>query len=192
VSDGTDPLTAIAISTLSQAVEMLREDLAIANGSLLSDRERAEHAERQLQTERQDARRRIDELQTLQTEGRRLIDTLHIDLADARTAAMIAGSEAAALRAQADERRGWALRGESAAMNLRRGLLRLWMVCSIAWIAFVSIDAIRYWSLSWTLSDSPLRLARDVARDWESSIRPHLEWAFGPPVVVLIVGAALW
>jgi hypothetical protein len=77
-------------------------------------------------------------------------------------------------------------------MNLRRGLLRLWMVCSIAWIAFVSIDAIRYWSPSWTLSDSPLRLARDVARDWESNIRPHLEWAFGPPVVVLIVGAALW
>ena len=28
VSDGTGPLTAIAISTLSQAVEMLREDLA--------------------------------------------------------------------------------------------------------------------------------------------------------------------
>ena len=109
MSDGTDPLTAIAISTLSQAVEMLREDLAIANGSLLSERERAERAERQLQTERQDVCRRIDELQTLQTEGRRLIDTLHIDLADARTAAMIAGSEAAALRAQADERRGWRL-----------------------------------------------------------------------------------
>ena len=109
MSDGTDPLTAIAISTLSQAVEMLREDLAIANGSLLSDRERAEHAERQLETERQDARRRIDELQTLLTEGRRLIDTLHIDLADARTAAMISGSEAAALRVQADERRGWRL-----------------------------------------------------------------------------------
>src|SRR6516162_1801116 len=109
VSDRTDPLTAIAIGTLSQAVDMLREDLAIANGSLLSERERAERAERQLQTERQDVCRRIDELQTLLTEGRRLIDTLHIDLANARTAAMIAGSEAAALRAQADERRGWRL-----------------------------------------------------------------------------------
>jgi hypothetical protein len=65
-------------------------------------------------------------------------------------------------------------------MNLRR-LLRLWTVCSIAWIAFVSIDAIRCWSPSWTLSDSPLRLARDVARDWEANIRPHLEWAFSPP-----------
>jgi uncharacterized protein involved in exopolysaccharide biosynthesis len=90
---GTDPLTAIGIQTLSQAVEMLREDLAIANSSLLSERERAE-------TERQDARRRMDELQ-------RRIDGLHTDLADTRAAAMIAGSEAAALRAQADERRGW-------------------------------------------------------------------------------------
>jgi uncharacterized protein involved in exopolysaccharide biosynthesis len=90
---GTDPLTAIGIQTLSQAVEMLREDLAIANSSLLSEHERAE-------TERQDARRRMDELQ-------RRIDGLHTDLADTRAAAMIAGSEAAALRAQADERRGW-------------------------------------------------------------------------------------
>jgi hypothetical protein len=30
VSHGTDPLTVIAIETLSQAVEMLREDLGIA------------------------------------------------------------------------------------------------------------------------------------------------------------------
>jgi hypothetical protein len=77
-------------------------------------------------------------------------------------------------------------------MNLRRGLLRLWVVCSIVWIAFVGINAIRYWSPSWALSDSPLRVARDVARGWESSIRPHLEWAFGPPVIVLIIGTGLW
>jgi hypothetical protein len=64
----TDPLPAIAIQTLSQAVEMLREDVA-------HERERADQAER-----------RIDEL-------------LH-DLADARTAAMITGCEAAALRAE--------------------------------------------------------------------------------------------
>ena len=44
--------------------------------------------------------RHCDELQTLLMEGRRLIDTLHIDLADTRTATMIAGSEAAALRAR--------------------------------------------------------------------------------------------
>ena len=55
----TDPMTVIAIDILSQAVEMLREDLGIAN-------------------------RRIDELL--------------VSLADARTAAMISGSEAAALR----------------------------------------------------------------------------------------------
>jgi chromosome segregation ATPase len=112
VSDGTDPLIAIGIQTLSQAVEMLREDLAIANGSLVAERERVEHAERELETERQlveDGRKRIDELQALLTEGRRQIDTLYVDLADARTAVMIAGSEAAALRAQAEERRGWRL-----------------------------------------------------------------------------------
>ena len=57
---------------------------------------RAERAERQLEAERQrveDSRKRIDELQ-------RRIDGLHTDLADARTAAMISGSEAAALRAE--------------------------------------------------------------------------------------------
>ena len=85
----TDPLPTIGIQTLSQTVEMLREDLAIANSSLFSEHERAE-------TERQDARRRIDELQ-------RRIDGLHTDLADARTAAMISGSEAAALRSRIDE-----------------------------------------------------------------------------------------
>ena len=82
----TNPLPAIAIQTLSQAVEMLREDVG-------HERDRAEHAERQLETERQDAGKRIDELQ-------RGIDGLHTDLADARTAAMISGSEAAALRAE--------------------------------------------------------------------------------------------
>lgn len=55
----TDPMTIIGIETLSQAAEMLREDLGIAN-------------------------RRIDELLAA--------------LADARTAAMISGYEAAALR----------------------------------------------------------------------------------------------
>ena len=82
----SDPLPAIGLQTLSQAVEMLREDVG-------HERDRAEHAERQLETERQDAGRRIDELQ-------RRIDGLHVDLADARTAAMISGSEAAALRAE--------------------------------------------------------------------------------------------
>ena len=78
----TDPLPAIGLQTLSQTVEMLREDVG-------HERDRADQAER-----------RIDELQTLLTEERRRIDGLHTDLADARTAAMISGSEAAALRAE--------------------------------------------------------------------------------------------
>jgi hypothetical protein len=82
----TDPLPAIGLQTLPQAVEMLREDVG-------HERDRAEHAERQLETERQDAGKRIDELQ-------RRIDGLHVDLADARTAAMISSSEAAALRSR--------------------------------------------------------------------------------------------
>jgi chromosome segregation ATPase len=97
ISTDSDPLTVIGIQTLSQAVEMLREDLAIANSSLLSERERVEHAERKLETERQDARRRID--------------GLYADLADARTAAMITGCEAAALRSRieilTDRQRWW-------------------------------------------------------------------------------------
>ena len=97
ISTESDPLTVIGIiQTLSQAVEMLREDLAIANSSLLSERERVAHAERKLETERQDARRRID--------------GLYADLADARTAAMITGCEAAALRSRIEiltDRRPW-------------------------------------------------------------------------------------
>jgi hypothetical protein len=71
----------IGIQTLSQAVEFLREDLAIANSSLVSERERA------------------DELLALLAEGQRQIGDLYGALADARTAAMISSNEAAALRA---------------------------------------------------------------------------------------------
>ena len=81
----TDPLTAIAIQTLSQAVEMLREDVE-------RERDRADRAERQVE------------------EGRNRIDKLLIELADARTAAMISGCEAAVLRTQLamlTERRPW-------------------------------------------------------------------------------------
>jgi len=69
-------MTVIEISTLSQAVEMLREDLASANRSLLSERERAERAER-----------RVDELLALLAEEQRRVGGLYVDLADARTAA---------------------------------------------------------------------------------------------------------
>jgi outer membrane murein-binding lipoprotein Lpp len=65
----TDPLTVIAIQTLSQAVDMLREDLGIANSFLLAERERAGQAER-----------RVDELQALLTEERRLAQTSAPDI----------------------------------------------------------------------------------------------------------------
>ena len=89
-----DPLTVIGIQTLSQSVEMLHEDLAIANSSLVSERERAEQAER-----------RADELLALLAEGQRQIGDLYGALADARTAAMISSNEASALRATLDELR---------------------------------------------------------------------------------------
>jgi hypothetical protein len=77
-----NPLTAIAIQTLSQAVEMLREDVG-------HERDRADRAGRQVEVEHQ-----------LVEEGRKRVDGLLIELADARTAAMISGCEAAVLRTQ--------------------------------------------------------------------------------------------
>jgi hypothetical protein len=59
-------------------------------------------------------------------------------------------------------------------MNVRRGLLRLWVAGSIGWIAFVGYDAIRYWPSGHPVSDQ-----------WEFSIRPHLEWALGVPLAAL-------
>ena len=101
----TDPLTAIGIQTLSQAVEMLREDVE-------QERDRADQAERQVEIERQlveEGRKRIDELHASLADERRRIDGLHTELADARTTAMISGSEAAVLRTRltllTDERR---------------------------------------------------------------------------------------
>jgi hypothetical protein len=88
----TDPLTAIAIQTLSHAVEMLREDVEHA-------RDRADRAEGRVEVERQ-----------LVEQARKRVDGLLIELAEARTAAMISGCEAAVLRTQLatlTERRPW-------------------------------------------------------------------------------------
>ena len=97
---GTDPMTSIGTQTLSQAVEMLHEDVE-------RERDRADRAERQVE----EGRQRIDELQASLADERRRIDGLQTDFADARTAAMITGCEAAALRAQlallTDQRRPW-------------------------------------------------------------------------------------
>ena len=87
-----DPLTAIGIQTLSQAVEMLREDVEHV-------RDRADRAERQVEVERQ-----------LVEQARKRVDGLLIELAEARIAAMISGCEAAVLRTQLatlNERRPW-------------------------------------------------------------------------------------
>ena len=86
---GADPMTAIGTQTLSQAVEMLREDVE-------HERDRADRAERQVE----EGRQRIDELQASLADERRRIDGLQTDFADARTAAMITGWEAAAARAR--------------------------------------------------------------------------------------------
>ena len=75
-------MTAIGIQTLSQAIEMLREDID-------RERDRADRAEWQVE----DGCQRIDELQA--------------SLADARTAAMISGGEAAALRTRLDLLTAW-------------------------------------------------------------------------------------
>jgi uncharacterized coiled-coil DUF342 family protein len=95
---GADPMMAIGTQTLSQAVEMLREDVE-------HERNRADRAERQVE----EGRQRIDELQASFAAERRRIDGLQTDFADARTAAIITGCEAAALRARlallTDERR---------------------------------------------------------------------------------------
>ena len=96
---GADPMTAIGIQTLSQAVEMLRQDVE-------RERSRADRAEREVA----EGRKRIDELQASLAEERRRINGLYTDLADAPTAAIISGADAAALRTQLallTERRPW-------------------------------------------------------------------------------------
>ena len=82
-----------------------------------------------------------------------------------------------------------------AVMNLRRGLLGLWVVFSIAWIIAVGFDGyfrqvmlppvIAIHLPMWGLTGVNLfgRIVLIEVMD--------LAWAFGPPVAVLIIGAAL-
>ena len=68
-------------------------------GDVERERDRADRAERQVEVERQ-----------LVEQGRKRVDGLLIELADARTTAMISGCEAAVLRIQLatlTERRPW-------------------------------------------------------------------------------------
>lgn len=61
-------------------------------------------------------------------------------------------------------------------MNIWRGLLRLWIVFSLAWVAFIVIDGLRYY---WDGLYAP----------WLP--RGHLAWAFIPPLAVLTAGGLL-
>ena len=92
VVDDVTPATEV----LDGALEALREQLTKADQREEAERSRAGRAERQLEVERQrveDSRKRIAELQEA--------------LTDAMVAERIAAGEAAALRAQAEERRTW-------------------------------------------------------------------------------------
>jgi hypothetical protein len=95
------------------------------------------------------------------------------------------------------------------AMSLRRGLLRLWVICSIAWIVAVGYDAYLLWptpvrpwtvyqALGWSnpVTKEP-RTKEDLLDEFvrlrmRGIVRSHVEWAFGPPVAVIVIGAALW
>jgi hypothetical protein len=80
-------------------------------------------------------------------------------------------------------------------MNLRRGLLRLWAVSAVVWIAAVVYAGSTLIALppGFTLDPEPGKLAtmelfgRIVLID-----ASHVEWALGPPIIALIIGAALW
>ena len=78
-----------------------------------------------------------------------------------------------------------------------RGLLRLWVVFSIAWIIPIGFHAYTYWGipalppgyvLDWRSGE--LTTAEFLGRTVVIDVS-HLAWAFGPPVAVLIIGAAL-
>jgi hypothetical protein len=101
-------------------------------------------------------------------------------------------------------------------MNIRRGLLRLWIVGSIAWICIVGFDGYRAYSslTSWEATyQAKARVIRepwekpqtaqemyDVLKDTDKAkelpikkgevVRLHLEWALVPPFVILVSGAA--
>jgi hypothetical protein len=93
-------------------------------------------------------------------------------------------------------------------MNLRRGLLRLWLVLSIGWIIAGGVHAYSLWpepvgpwtayqALEWSYpvtKELPTTgdLIDEVAQRRERWIvQSHLEWAFGPPLAILIIGGAL-
>jgi hypothetical protein len=84
-----------------------------------------------------------------------------------------------------------------AVMNLRRGLLRLWVVFSVAWIIAVGFDiyfrGVVVQPGEYTIGPPTEPGDIDVTLFGRMVVIgvSHLAWAFGPPVAVLIIGAAL-
>jgi hypothetical protein len=80
-------------------------------------------------------------------------------------------------------------------MNIRRGLLRLWIVGSIAWAVGVGYHGYE----AYPPKSDHSRLTAEAEEVWarieraeeRKVIRSHLEWALGPPLVILVVGASL-
>jgi hypothetical protein len=68
-------------------------------------------------------------------------------------------------------------------MHVRRGLWRLWIAGSVAWIAFVTFDAI-----NWIYRC----VGRPANYECDPGILPHLEWALGVPLGVLAASLVLW
>ena len=92
---------------------------------------------------------------------------------------------------------------DRAAMNLRRGLLRLWVVFSIAWIVAGGVEI--YSQAGWATYGKytiGCRIDEDDPSDRRICVTllgrlvvtdvARLAWVFGPPIAVLIIGAALW
>jgi hypothetical protein len=99
-------------------------------------------------------------------------------------------------------------------MNLRRGLLRLWAMFSIAWIIAVGFHAYRLWPRPvgpWTASQAlewsyPVIKAQDLPPPGDLTpflnkivlererwiVQSHLEWALGLPAAAIFIGTALW
>jgi hypothetical protein len=64
-------------------------------------------------------------------------------------------------------------------MHVARGLWRVWIAGSAAWIAVVTFDAIYF------CANLP------VDYQCDPGLRPHLEWALGVPVAVLAASLVL-
>ena len=80
-------------------------------------------------------------------------------------------------------------------MNLRRGLLRLWAVFAVVWIAAVVYAGSTLIALppGATLDPEPGELATvELFGQIVLIDASHVEWALGPPIIALIIGAALW